>query len=131
MITVAEAVWSGRNGGEWYFESREGIAPAMGALNVLSAARRDQLERRREAIERAVETGKSNPRVAGGEGENIAFENGMCVMTHTYMEDQRAVVHPDEVLRLIDWRLRIMESPDFKNPDADFEPIEIEYQEID
>ena len=69
--------------------------------------------------------------VTGGEGENLALENGMCVMTHNYNEDQKAIVHPDELIKLIDWRLAIMESPDFKNPDARFDPIEIEYQELD
>lgn len=129
--TVTEAVWWEANSGEWTFEPKDDNPGSFGALNVLDPAHIATLRQRRETLIAAVENVEDNDWVTGGEGENIAFENGMFVITHNYMEEQQAIVHPDELIKLIDWRLAIMESPDFKNPDAKFDPIEIEYQELD
>ena len=131
MITMAEAVWWEADSGEWTHKSGESDPSAIGALNILTFALPHDLRKSREAILDAVDKGEDNEWITGGEGPNVAFENGMCVMTHNYFEDQQAIVHPDELIKLIDWRIAIMESPDFKNPNAQFDPIEIEYQEIE
>lgn len=102
----------------------------MGVVSALDFRRVDELQGDQEIIAAAAEAGVDKARITGSEYINIAFQDGMCAVTHDLDEEKQALVHPDELLRLIAWRLRIMESPDFNNPDAVFEPIEIEYEEM-
>lgn len=57
----------------------------------------------------------------------VFMRDGMCILVNQFVHDGYARVHPDELERLCHWWIAIKESPDFKNPDAEFEPIEIEY----
>ena len=52
------------------------------------------------------------------------------MIENDYLDEFRVQIAPSELLRLLGWRIEIMESEDFQNPDANFEPIEVEYDAI-
>ena len=58
------------------------------------------------------------------------LEDGFVEIENDYLDDFIIHMDPAEFLRLLDWRIAIIESDDYKNPDAVFESIEIEYEAI-
>ena len=65
--------------------------------------------------------------ISYGRGVAGYMRDGWCIFVHEFIKDSYARVHPDEMIRLSDWWIAVQKSPNFKNPDAEFEPIEIEY----
>ena len=61
--------------------------------------------------------------------ESAAFarDNACCVVRYHPEGDTIVCLSSDELDRLCRWWIAIEDSPDFTNPDAQFEPIEIEY----
>ena len=55
---------------------------------------------------------------------------GVIMIENDYLDEFRVRIAPSELLRLLDWRIEIMESEDFQNPHANFESIEVEHDAI-
>ena len=67
--------------------------------------------------------------VLGLNGVNVGFRGGVFVLTHDYYsEGAETLISPEDLVRLIDWRIAIIESDDFNNPDADFGSIEVDLE---
>ncbi len=87
------------------------------------------LARYREQIAAAVEGRDDDGYVAGADGVNVGFRGGVFVLTHDYYsEGAETLISSEDLVRLIDWRIAIIESDDFNNPDADFGSIEVDLE---
>ena len=87
------------------------------------------LSQYRRNIASAVDAGRDVV-VGGVNGVAAQFVGGVIMIENDYLDEFRVQIAPSELLRLLDWRIEIMESEDFQNPDAHFGPIEIEYDAI-
>ena len=65
--------------------------------------------------------------VHGDHGVAAFMRDGCSIVVHEFIADSYARVSPQDMERLCHWWIAIRESPDFTNPNAEFEPIEIEY----
>ena len=65
--------------------------------------------------------------INGSNGVAAFMRDGWCIVVHQYIKDSYARVSPEEMERLCHWSIAIRDSPDFTNANAEFEPIEIEY----
>ena len=77
--------------------------------------------------DRHKEQRREPSKVSGANGVAVHARDGMCVVLHTYIQGGYARLHPEQLERLCHWWIAIEESLDFTNPNAEFEPIEIEY----
>lgn len=63
------------------------------------------------------------------EGVHVELRAGACVLTHNYYEETVEVhMSVADLVRLLDWRLAIVDSEDFTNPKAVFESIELDLE---
>ena len=76
-------------------------------------------------IDELVATGTCS--VIANESAAFARDNVCCIVRYHPEGDTFACLRSEELERLCKWWIAIEDSPDFTNPNAEFEPIEIEY----
>ncbi len=61
---------------------------------------------------------------------SATLEDGFVEIENVYLDEFIVHMDPTEFLRMLDWRISIIESDDYTNPDGKFESIVLEYETI-
>ena len=101
-------------------------------LALVSGTGPDQMHRNRNEIVEKMHYSNFVEGVAGTvDGLGVDLDpDGTCVFTHDYVDvgEYEVVIPAEDVVRALDWRIAIIESDDFHNPDADLPTCEIEVE---
>lgn len=87
------------------------------------------LSQYRQNIALALDEGRGGL-VGGVDGVAAEFVGDVILIENDYLDEFSVRIAPSELLRLLNWRIQIMESDGFRNPDALFGSIAIEYEAI-